>query len=114
MNKQILLANQHELDHIDSIIDERDRECREIKRDMNEVNQLFKDIADLINNQGDAVDSIRNNIQNANENVKCGTDKLIKAEKEQEKTETFYGYIAAGVTGVVTIGGMIVGAVILL
>jgi syntaxin 7 len=114
MNKQTLAANQYELEHLDSLIDERDRECAQIKNDMKEVNKLFKDIGDLINNQGDAVDSISDNIQKAHVNVKYGNSELIKAEKEQEKTETFYKYIAAGVAGAVTFSGIIVGAVFLL
>ena len=98
----------------DLIISDRDKEIAEIKRDMTEVNQLFKLIASEIDHQGNTVDNIQSNIKNAKNDCESALEEIVEAEKESEKTQSLYLYILGGAAGVAGITGSIVGLIFLL
>lgn len=98
----------------DAIFFERNAEIQEIQKEMQEVNLLFKDMANLINQQGDLVDSIQDHIQHSSQNVRDGNDSLIKAENEADKSNTLTCWIAGIVASTVGVGTAITTALILL
>lgn len=67
----------------DSLIRQRDVEIREIQGQMIEVNEIFKDLARLVDDQAGMVDNIETNIISAAENVKVAKEEVAKAEESQ-------------------------------
>jgi len=70
----------------DKLIQERDKEIRIIQTQMIELNDIFKSLAQLVEEQGEMVDNIQSNISSANINVQIGTLELKEADKIQEGT----------------------------
>ena len=100
---QIYTTKHNTATFVDDIINERDEEIAQIKSEMVQVNALFHDMASLINDQGSEVDTILNNIQNSNDNVKQSSKSLDKALQETESTSwTLIGIGIAIGTVVVT------------
>ncbi|KAK6600674.1 snare domain-containing protein [Botrytis cinerea] len=62
--KQLRLASQDEVDFQDSLIVEREAEIRNIEQGVTELNELFRDVAHIVNEQGETLDSIANNVEN--------------------------------------------------
>ena len=50
-----------------------------------EVHELFTDMALLVNAQGENIDNIETNIQNSSMNIEQSNDQLIKANKYQKR-----------------------------
>ncbi|PRP82644.1 hypothetical protein PROFUN_09755 [Planoprotostelium fungivorum] len=69
-------------------IAERDREIQDIHSAVVEVNQIFKDVADLVSQQGEMIDLISDNIETTDTQVAAGTEELRQAGKIQRKTRT--------------------------
>ena len=87
----------------DAFITERDVEIHEIKKEMVQVNLLFKEMATLINSQGEVVDSIANNISYASQNVNDAKNSLIEAEKtESNKSLCWVAGLVSGGVGIAT------------
>lgn len=62
----------------------RHGEFMKLEKQIEEVAQLFKEIAVLVESQGEMVDNIYQNVLNAEVLVEKGTDNLEKAEKSQK------------------------------
>jgi len=58
---------------------ERDEQLRELETNIVEVNELFKDVAKLVHEQGGVIDSIDQHIINTEVNVQHGNQHLTKA-----------------------------------
>ena len=115
------MANQvHKLkvstksDYQDAMITEREKEIAAIRKDMQDVNQLFKDTAELIDLQGEQIDNIHNNITDAKESIKHGNKEIKQAEIAQDNANTLTYWIAGGITTTVTVVAGIAAAVFLL
>ncbi|XP_062848250.1 syntaxin-12 isoform X2 [Trichomycterus rosablanca] len=61
------------------LIKERETNIRQLEADIMDVNQIFKDLAVMIHDQGDLIDSIEANVESAEVHVEHGTEQLQRA-----------------------------------
>src|SRR5688500_16642876 len=77
----------NELDAFDrTVIEERNKDIAELDSQMAELNEIFRDVASLVQEQGDALDVIESSIVASD--VKCvgGHMELDRASKLEAKT----------------------------
>eukprot|EP01126_Amoeba_proteus_P035099 TRINITY_DN3527_c0_g3_i2.p1 TRINITY_DN3527_c0_g3~~TRINITY_DN3527_c0_g3_i2.p1 ORF type:complete len:295 (-),score=70.44 TRINITY_DN3527_c0_g3_i2:120-1004(-) len=79
--QQQYLKIESEREFQDTIIRERDEEIKIIQAQMIEVNDIFKDLAKLVDEQSELVDNIETNISIASTNVTEATKDLVKADE---------------------------------
>ncbi|XP_072317488.1 syntaxin-12-like [Eucyclogobius newberryi] len=68
------------------VIRERETNIRQLESDIMDVNQIFKDLAVMIHDQGEMIDSIEANVENAEVHVNRGAGQLQKAAYYQRKS----------------------------
>ena len=90
-----------------AIIEERDREIRAIADEMREVNKLTKAVADLVDQQGDMVDTIQNNITTTNVHTRKANKDLLEAEESAETSNKIGIWVAIGTAITVTTSTLI-------
>lgn len=73
---------------------EREESVRKLEHDIVEVNHIFKDLATLIHNQGETVDSIESSIFRATEEVSRGAQEIAQARDYQDKSRRKKFYLA--------------------
>ncbi|XP_029447986.1 uncharacterized protein LOC115085754 [Rhinatrema bivittatum] len=78
---QALLAEITEEDV--EMIRQREEAIQQIEGDMLDVNQIIKDLASMVYEQGDTIDSIEANIETASSNVESANEQLAKASQHQ-------------------------------
>ncbi|XP_051712752.1 syntaxin-12 isoform X1 [Oryctolagus cuniculus] len=61
------------------LIKERETAIRQLEADILDVNQIFKDLAMMIHDQGDLIDSIEANVESSEVHVERATDQLQRA-----------------------------------
>lgn len=61
--EQLRLANQDEVDFQESLIIERESEIRNIEQSVGELNELFRDVAHMVHEQGGQLDIIEENVE---------------------------------------------------
>lgn len=59
---------------------------RQLESDIVDVNTIFKDLATMVHEQGEMVDSIEANVESTHIRVSEGTDHLRQAETYRNKT----------------------------
>jgi len=64
---------------------EREQQIRKIEGDIVEVNQIFKDLATMVHEQGEVIDSIEANVETASIQVTEGAQQLSKARDYQAR-----------------------------
>ena len=69
-------------------LEERERAVRQLEADIMDVNQIFKDLAAMVHDQGELVDSIEANVETSSIRVSEGTEQLRQAERYQVRTVT--------------------------
>lgn len=83
-------ARREELDNQirqnDAIIEERDRGIHEIQSEIGEVNEIFADLAVLVQQQGGMIDDIEANVVAASARTGEAVVELRKAERHQRKS----------------------------
>nr|XP_029515076.1 syntaxin-12-like isoform X1 [Oncorhynchus nerka] len=62
-----------------ALIKERETNIRQLESDILDVNQIFKDLAVMIHDQGEMIDSIEANVESAEVHVDRGTEQLQRA-----------------------------------
>ncbi|KAF4553306.1 Syntaxin-like protein 2 [Elsinoe fawcettii] len=62
--EQLRLADQGEVDFQESLIIERESEIRNIEQSVGELNELFRDVAHMVHEQGQSLDMIADNVTN--------------------------------------------------
>jgi len=87
----------------DSIIKEREREIKDIQVQMIQVNEIFKDLAKLVEDQGEMIDNIQTNISHASANVESAADEVSEANKLGQSARRKYCYLALIVTIIVAV-----------
>merc|ERR1712136_444627 len=75
MNTQILIQQ----------LQERERSIRQLESDIVDVNTIFKDLATMVHEQGEIVDSIEANVESTTVRVHEGADQLRQAEMYKNK-----------------------------
>lgn len=82
------LANQSEVDFQDSLIVEREAEIRNIEAGVSELNELFRDVAHIVSEQGDSLDSIAANVENTYISTQGADRELRSAARYQKNART--------------------------
>ncbi|KAH8821235.1 putative syntaxin PEP12 [Xylogone sp. PMI_703] len=86
--EQLRLASQDEVDFQDSLIVEREAEIRNIEQGVTELNELFRDVAHIISEQGEQIDSIAQNVDDTRTNVRGADVELRSAARYQRNARS--------------------------
>ncbi|XP_009596738.1 syntaxin-22-like [Nicotiana tomentosiformis] len=81
--RQELVHLEHEILLNEAIIEEREQGIMEIQQQIGEVNEMFKDMALLVHDQGIMLDDISSNIQSSHDATARAAQQLTKASKIQ-------------------------------
>ncbi|KFK34487.1 hypothetical protein AALP_AA5G152000 [Arabis alpina] len=73
-------------------IQERHDAVKDIEKSLNELHQVFLDMAVLVEHQGVQLDGIEDNVKRTNSLVRSGADKLVKARFYQKNTRKWTCY----------------------
>lgn len=90
------------------LIKERETNIRQLESDILDVNQIFKDLAVMIHDQGEMIDSIEANVESAEVHVDRGTEQLQRAAYYQQKSRKKMCILAVVMSIVLTILGIII------
>lgn len=85
---QISLASEDQIQLTSQnveFLEKRDQEIREVLRSIEDVNEIFRDIATLISNQGTILDQIEYNIENTAVQIEQGNKHLVKAVEHKRR-----------------------------
>lgn len=86
--EQLRLASQDEVDFQDSLIVEREAEIRNIEQGVTELNELFRDVAHIVNEQGESLDAIANNVENVHSDTRGADLELRSAARYQKNARS--------------------------
>ncbi|KAF3449379.1 hypothetical protein FNV43_RR10107 [Rhamnella rubrinervis] len=86
--RQEVLLLDNEIAFNEAIIDEREQGIQEIQQQIGEVNEIFKDLAVLVHEQGAMIDDIGSNIEGAQAATAQGRTQLAKASKTQRSNSS--------------------------
>lgn len=86
--EQLRLASQDEVDFQDSLIVERESEIRNIEQSVGELNELFRDVAHIVHEQGGQLDTISNNVQNVATDTRQADVELRSASRHQRRARS--------------------------
>ncbi|CAG9793131.1 unnamed protein product [Diatraea saccharalis] len=103
--KQILSQKQLLLIQEDNtkMVTEREEEVNKIVRSIVDLNDIFKDLAHMVNEQGTVLDRIDYNIEQTQVQVYEGYKQLQKAERYQRKNRKMHCIFILAVTIVVLV-----------
>ena len=80
----MMMQEEQNLEHLV----ERERAVNQLEADIMDVNQIFKDLAAMVHDQGEMVDSIEANVETSSIRVNEGTEQLRQAERYQVRPGT--------------------------
>jgi uncharacterized protein YcbK (DUF882 family) len=78
------LAQQDEVDYQENLIIEREGEIRQIEQSVGELNELFRDVAHIVREQGDVLDTIDVNVENTLQDTRGADTELRSASRYQK------------------------------
>jgi len=81
--EQLRLADQSEVDFQESLIVERESEIRNIEQSVGELNELFRDVAHMVHEQGQSLDIISDNVTNTRDDTRGADQNLRSASRHQ-------------------------------
>ncbi|OKL58768.1 hypothetical protein UA08_05696 [Talaromyces atroroseus] len=84
LEQQPRLANQDEVDFQESLIIERESEIRNIEQSVGELNELFRDVAHIVHEQGGQLDVISENVENVTTDTRGANVELRSASRYQK------------------------------
>ncbi|CAL8248136.1 unnamed protein product [Lota lota] len=90
------------------IIKEKETNIRQLEADIMDVNQIFKDLALMIHDQGEIIDSIEANVESAEVHVDRGATQLQRAAGYQRKSRKRKCILAMVLSLVLTILSIII------
>ncbi|XP_076329328.1 syntaxin-7-like [Tachypleus tridentatus] len=103
---QKVLQMEEEVDI--ELLREREQAVKKLESDIQDVNQIFKDLASLVHEQGDIIDSIEANVESSAIQVEQGTQQLSKARQHQAAARRKACYIVIILVIVAVIVGLII------
>ncbi|KAK9811271.1 hypothetical protein WJX72_000992 [[Myrmecia] bisecta] len=86
--RQEVVQLDHHMTYNEALIDERDQGIAEISQQITEVQEIFGDLAVLVNDQGEMLDDIEANISRVEGRTRDAGVELVKAERSQRKART--------------------------
>lgn len=81
--EQLRLADQSEVDFQESLIVEREAEIRNIEQSVGELNDLFRDVAHMVHEQGQQLNLIEDNVTNVRDDTQAADQQLRTASRHQ-------------------------------
>ncbi|XP_050901615.1 syntaxin-23-like [Lathyrus oleraceus] len=81
--RQDVISLDNEISFNEAIIEEREQGIQEVQQQIGEVNEIFKDLAVLVHEQGEMIDDIGSNIEHSHEATAQAKSELVKASKTQ-------------------------------
>ena len=81
---ELRLASQDEVDFQESLIVERESEIRNIEQSVGELNELFRDVAHIVHEQGAVLDTIEVNVSNTATDTRGADLELRSADRYQK------------------------------
>lgn len=84
LEEQSRLANQGEVDFQETLIIEREAEIRNIEQSVGELNELFRDVAHIVHEQGGQLDIVSENVQNVGQDTRGANTELRSAHRYQK------------------------------
>ena len=97
--KQDLLLMEENTQHLRR----REQEINNIVQSIQDLNTIFKDLAGMVSQQGEMVDRIDYNIENAGIKVEEGLEQLKKASKYQKTNRKMKCIVLLGITLIILI-----------
>ncbi|KAL8913282.1 MAG: hypothetical protein Q9172_007321 [Xanthocarpia lactea] len=82
--EQLRLASQDEVDFQESLIIERESEIRNIEQSVGELNELFRDVAHIVREQGDQLNTIDANVESVRGDTRQADIELRSASRYQK------------------------------
>lgn len=84
--EQLRLADQSEVDFQESLIVERESEIRNIEQSVGELNELFRDVAHMVHEQGQSLDIISDNVTSTRDDTRGADQNLRTASRHQRNS----------------------------
>ncbi|KAL2024287.1 hypothetical protein VTK56DRAFT_8769 [Thermocarpiscus australiensis] len=78
------LAPQDEVDFQDALIIEREEEIRNIEQGVGDLNVLFQQVAQIVSEQGEVLDTIAHNVENVRDDTR-GADRELRSAARYQK-----------------------------
>lgn len=78
------LADQSEVDFQENLIIERESEIRNIETSVSELNELFRDVATMVHDQGQMLDTIDANVMQTRDDTRNADSQLRTASRHQK------------------------------
>lgn len=78
-------VNDTELQYQIALTEERNRQIERIHEGVVDVNAIMKDLGSLVNQQGEQIDTMENNILQVGADVRDASRQLVKADEHQRK-----------------------------
>ncbi|KAF3491893.1 syntaxin [Arthroderma uncinatum] len=78
------LASQDEVDFQEALIIEREAEIRNIEQSVGELNELFRDVGHIVQEQGGQIDIISENVYNTRDDTR-GADRELRTASRHQK-----------------------------
>lgn len=88
LQEQPQLADQGEVDFQETLIIEREAEIRNIEQSVGELNELFRDVAHIVSEQGGQLDIISENVENVTHDTRGANTELRSASRYQKNART--------------------------
>ncbi|EEP80746.1 conserved hypothetical protein [Uncinocarpus reesii 1704] len=82
--QQPRLASQAEVDFQDGLIIEREAEIRNIEQSVGELNELFRDVAHIVREQGGKLDLVSENVERTRDDTR-GADRELRSASRYQK-----------------------------
>ncbi len=79
-----MLADQSEVNFNESLIVERESEIRNIEQSVGELNELFRDVAHMVHEQGQSLDIISENVVQTRDDTQNADQQLRTASRHQK------------------------------
>lgn len=109
--RQELVQLESEVVFNEAIIDEREQGIKDIQQQIGEVNDIFKDLAVLVHEQGVMIDDIDSNVENSYSTTTQANVQLGKASKSQKSNSSLMCWLFV-VFGVILVVVIVVLAVV--
>ncbi|KAL2160833.1 hypothetical protein VTH06DRAFT_1030 [Thermothelomyces fergusii] len=82
------LAPQDEVDFQEALIIEREEEIRNIEQGVGDLNVLFQQVAQMVSEQGEVLDTIANNVENVRDDTRVADRELRSAARYQKNARS--------------------------
>lgn len=92
-----------------AMIQEREERIRQLEGDILDVNEIFRDLAALVYEQGEMIDNIEDNVTKAADHVEEGNTQLTKASEYQKKARKKKCCLVIILVVILGIVGLIIG-----